>query len=129
MKKSAERVRALVASGAISQKDGDALLASLDGGTPKSSVYLLLFNPFERIGGATAAALGIAIAAASIGLANASRRVRFDGFVDLHIVATQPSLRVSLIDQLHRSSCRRLLRSPWLAFSAAKRVSLTSWGR
>jgi hypothetical protein len=97
MSKSAERVRALVASGALSQDEGDKLIAAMGPSSPPSFATLLI-NPFERFGGEAAAAVGVVIAVLSafVGLL----RVRYDGFLDLHAVEATPSLTTCVVDQL-----------------------------
>lgn len=99
MTNSAERVRALVASGAISPEEGRKLIAAL---APPSahppSTMALLVNPFERFGGPLAAAVGGVVAV--LGGAVERLGVRYNGLLDLHTASRTPTLAECAADQL-----------------------------
>lgn len=94
-----ERVRRLIASGAVAPDEGERLLAAMHD-APRPSRLAMLVNPFDRFGGEAAAALGALVSVASIAVARLFG-VRFDGLLDLHFnAAAPPTLRVAMIDQL-----------------------------
>ncbi len=92
-----ERVRRLVDAGSVAPEEGARLLVAMGRGQSRSLASTML-NPFERFGGGTAALAGLLIAAACIGVSRFG--VRFDGFFDMHVVQTVPSVGVALLDQL-----------------------------
>jgi hypothetical protein len=77
-----ERVRRLVQSGAVDAAEGERLLAAI-AREPARGGWWLLLDPFERFGGGVAAAVGLAIAIAS--LFASLLNLHFDGFLDAHV--------------------------------------------
>lgn len=92
-----ERVRQLVDAGNVAPEEGARLLVAMGRGRPRSLARMVV-DPFERFGGGKAALAGVLIAAACVGVARFG--VRFDGFFDMHVGRTAPSVTVALVDQL-----------------------------
>ena len=92
-----ERVERLVRSGTVDEEEGRRLLAALHA-EPAPSMVRLLLNPFERVGGGLAAAIGLGVSLASIVVARSG--VRFDGVLDLHIPHHGVATYVAFADQI-----------------------------
>jgi hypothetical protein len=92
-----ERVRALVRDNVIKPAEGERLLATMSPRPPRRG-WRLALNPFERFGGGTAAAAGLAVAALSVAVTRLG--VRFDGFLDLHVAPAVISYRTALLEQV-----------------------------
>lgn len=90
-----ERVQRLVQAGTITHDDGVRLLTAMGPKRPLTTLEIL-FDPFERFGGGTAAAIGLLTAAAS--LISIPLKIRYDGFLDLH-TGPATSLRLALSEQ------------------------------
>lgn len=88
-----ERIRALVGNGKLSSAEGERLL----GVSGEPVEHMSPWNLFHRFGGGRAALVGLASAAAGIALTRFG--VRYDGFLDLHIVPTASPLRTALLEQ------------------------------
>ena len=97
--RSSDRVRALAAEGKLDAAEAARLLAAIDAPAAGASQWnKVLLNPFARLQTSTALVLGGITAACGVGAAIALG-VRFDGFVDLHVVSNV-TLRAALLDQL-----------------------------
>lgn len=92
-----ERVRALVRDNVIKPAEGERLLATMSPRPPRRG-WRLALNPFERFGGGTAAAAGLAVAALSVAVTRLG--VRFDGFLDLHVAPAVIPYRTALLEQI-----------------------------
>lgn len=105
MTTASERIRALKAKGALGEHEADSLLDAMTssgetGGTgaPKGA-WARLADPFANLSTGPALALGCAFTLASLVL-GVALRVRFDGFLDLHVVARDVTWRDAVRDQL-----------------------------
>lgn len=100
MTTASERVRALKAKGALAQDDAAKLLDAI---TPArsdaGSGWARLADPFAKLGTAPGLALGALFVAASFAL-GVALRVRFDGFLDLHLVTRDVTWRDAARDQV-----------------------------
>lgn len=91
-----ERVRHLMQTGAVAHEEGERLLSAMS--DRSSSARSFVRDPFERIGGGTAAAIGAVVSVASLFVARLG--VRFDGLLDLHSPHVVPSWRTAIVNQL-----------------------------
>lgn len=96
MTDSREEVLKLVATGKITSAEGATLLEAMRG--PRPSLLQTLFNPFERLG--TWPALALSLGGATVGLGLSRLGARFDGALDVHVVAPPPALVTALVEQL-----------------------------
>lgn len=92
-----EEVLRLVFSGKVTSAEGDELLRAMSAPRRRWPLRLLI-NPFERLGGVTALAIGLFGSLAGIALSRL--HVRFDGALDVHVVPLAPPLREAVLDQL-----------------------------
>ncbi|MFO0678035.1 MAG: YIP1 family protein [Polyangiaceae bacterium] len=93
MKSPEGRIQSLVEAGKVSTEEGDRLVRALGTGGSGASRFL---DPFERHGGGAAAAAGLALVA--LGTLTSFARVRFDGFLDMHVVHGDVAYRTAIVD-------------------------------
>lgn len=92
-----DRVRALVREGKVAEAEGARLLGAMEGKPAERRLGVaLLWNPFDRFGGETAAIAGLVL----VGLGAFAERfgVRYDGFLDLHVTKGAASPRAIAVD-------------------------------
>ena len=92
-----ERIERLVRAGTVTAEEGARLLAAVEPGHARATVWGWLFRPFERIGGERAVAIGAGVCAASLLLARSG--VHFDGAFDMHPMEPALSLGVAASEQ------------------------------
>lgn len=93
-----ERIKELARAQSLDPDDAARLLDAVRPSSGGARNGGPLSNPFERWSGETTSALGAAVAAA--GLATSRMGVRYDGALDLHVVARPVPMTVALGDQL-----------------------------
>jgi hypothetical protein len=97
MRRESEKILKMVADGQISSAEGDELLKALK--PPKHSIWSTLINPFERL--PVSVGLLLSVVAAGIGLFLASvSSLRFDGALDVHLMAQPVPFHQAVVDQV-----------------------------
>lgn len=129
MNKATDRVRALAEKGALDPREAERLLAAM---TPsradigaRPGLLNRLLNPFAALGTAPGLALAAAVTALGVGVALAFG-VRFDGFLDLHVVSST-TLRKAVLDQVAALVPGTL--AAWAAALIASRIAARSDAR
>ncbi len=97
MSTASERIAHLVRDGKLSREEAVGLLDAVQV-SPKRTGWALALNPFERIGGVTALAIGLALAALS--MVSARLGERFNGYLDMHSTTNAVPWTLAAIDQL-----------------------------
>jgi hypothetical protein len=100
MNSPSERIRAMAQSGKLTGDEAENLLRALDADAPATPARALrhMLNPFLRFGGGFGAAVGGSLAAVS--LLYAPFRIRFDGFLDLHVSRGANTLALAVAEQV-----------------------------
>lgn len=92
-----DKILELIASGKVTPQEGELLLRSLR--PARRAWWRVALNPFDTLSSRWLWTIAVLTAGLSVVVAAASR-VRFDGALDMHVIAQPPPWRAVALDQL-----------------------------